>query len=360
MRAPRILVLLGVAALAGAAGWVAYALLTPYQGFASPGVFVDIPRGTAVRGIARLLEEHGVVRSRVAFELLCRWRGRAPQAGEYRFTRAMRPAEVFETLAAGRIYVQTVVVPEGLTLMEIAELFERVGLATRDSFLAAARDAAPVRDLAPEARSLEGFLFPATYDFPRRVTPQEIVAAMVRRFREVWEEFPADGRNPHGRPAFDIVTLASLIERETSVAEERPVVAGVFYNRLRRGIALQCDPTVIYALQLANRYRGTLTTHDLEFDSPYNTYRHRGLPPGPIASPGAAALRAALFPSRVDYLYFVSNTQGGHFFSTTLAEHTANVARYRRLLGEGQRNAATGAANPAAPPKRTSSTKGPR
>ena len=325
-------------ALTIGAAWLGAALYVPFQGFPRGGIFVDIPRGTATRSVARILAEKGVVRSRVAFEMLCRWSRRAGrrslQAGEYFFEHPMNSFEVFQVLAEGRVYLHTVTVPEGLTLFEIAALMEKERLCHREAFLAAARDPSPIRDLARGAQNLEGFLYPATYQFPRRITPQEIVGTMVRRFREVWISFPVRGQNPQGLSPAEVVTLASLVERETAVPDERPIIAGVLFNRLRRGLPLQCDPTVIYALRLANKYDGSLHKDDLDFDSPYNTYLYRGLPPGPIANPGQASLRAALSPPKVDYLYFVSNTQGGHFFSKTLAEHIENVERYKRLLSE--------------------------
>ncbi len=322
----------------GAAAWFAAALYLPYQGFPAEGVFVEVPRGVSRRTIARRLSEKGIVRSRIAFEALCRARRRRTlQAGEYFFDRPVTAFEVFRALADGRVYVQEVTVPEGLAMFEIADLLERQGLATREAFLEAARDPAPIRDLSPGARSLEGFLFPATYQFPHHVAPQEITGAMVRRFREAWQSLTQELPESDARPIEQIVTLASLVERETGVADERLLVAGVFTNRLRRGRALQCDPTVIYALQLAGRYSGSLSSRDLRFNSPYNTYRYPGLPPGPIANPGAASLRAALAPPAVDYLYFVANAQGGHSFSRTLKEHNRNVALYRRLLAQHAR-----------------------
>jgi UPF0755 protein len=244
--------------------------------------------------------------------------------------------EVFRKLATGRVFVHIVTVPEGKTLIEIAELMEREGLSSRKEFLSAASDASAVRDLAPKARNLEGFLFPATYQFPRRVTSERIVETMVKRFREVLGRIQKEQDAADGGSVSAVVTLASLVEKEAKVAEERPLVAGVFQNRLRRGMALQCDPTVIYALELENRYGGSLSSKDLKFKSPYNTYRNAGLPPGPIANPGEASLRAALHPSGADYLYFVSNAQGGHVFSRTLAEHNDNVARYRRLQAQNR------------------------
>lgn len=319
---------------AGFAGWLAWALTVPYGSLPADGVVVDIPRGTSRRGIARLLEEKGVIRSALAFELLSRWRSSVElQAGEYQFTGAAPATEVFRKIAEGRVFFHPLVIPEGLNMFEIAERVEKAGLATRADFLAVARDASPIRDLVPRAASLEGFLFPATYGFPRSTTARDIAAAMVQRFRGAWAAFPAEGRNPRNLSPAEVVTLASLVEKETGIAEERPLIAGVFYNRLARRIALQCDPTVLYATHLAGKYDGVIHQSDLRLDSPYNTYRHRGLPPGPIASPGAEALRAVLYPPETDYLYFVADTKGGHFFSRTISEHNANVARYRQLAG---------------------------
>src|SRR4029077_13689413 len=222
------------------------------------------------------------------------------------------------------------------------------GFLTRDEFLVAARDPSPIRDLAPHAPSLEGFLFPATYEFPRHMTGKDMTAAMLKKFRQEWLTLPDAGPAPH-RTVQAIVTLASLVERETPRPEERPHVAGVFENRLRIGQPLQCDPTVVYALTLVGAYSGKLDGGDLQLASPYNPYRHRGLPRGPIANPGEAALRAALDPPPTEDLYFVANTEGGHFFSKTLEEHNRNVARYRHLLEES-RNRSSGGEPPAAAP----------
>lgn len=333
--------LLLVLAAAGAlASWLRWEVNHPYKGYAAPSTFVDIPRGTSRRQIAHLLENSGIVRSRVAFELLSRWKARHTlQAGEYMFDQPVSPRDVFWKIASGRVYVHTVTIPEGWTMFEIAGALEREGLCRRDDFLAAARDPSLVRDLAPGARTLEGFLFPATYAFSRHNTPKEIAATMVERFRTVWGALAQSG-DPAGAPSASgnslpvgkVVEMASLVERETPRPEERPLVASVFYNRLNRGYPLQCDPTVQYALTLAGHPTQSLRPDDLRFDSPYNTYLHRGLPPGPIANPGEASLRAALGPAHTDYLYFVANAEGGHFFSSTLAEHNHNVARYRRLL----------------------------
>jgi UPF0755 protein len=342
--------LIGLAAVAGA--WLRQELAQPYRGYSETQVFVDIPRGTPRWEIASLLKDNGVIRSRVAFSLLSKWHRRSVlQAGEYRFDHPMTPGQVFAQIAGGHIFVHTVVVPEGWNMFDIANELEKQGLCRREDFLKVANDPALVHDIAPGARNLEGFLFPATYAFSKHITPEEMAETMVRHFREEWGQLKVDGQpktsgaSPAAKPSSirgkleapqplspsEVVTLASLIERETPQAKERPVVASVFYNRLRIGVPLQCDPTVQYALDLSGKSARDVTPEDLRVASPYNTYLHRGLPPGPIANPGDASLRAALLPARTRYLYFVANDSGGHFFSETLAEHNRNVARYRRL-----------------------------
>jgi UPF0755 protein len=332
----RFLILVFVLLIAGA-GYTYVALFQPYRGFPADGVYVDIPHGASQRTIARMLAENGVIRSRYAFEALCRERnGHTLEAGEYFFDRPVTSFEVFDALANGRVYVKELVIPEGFTMFDIADLAASEGFLSRAEFLASAGDPTPIQDLAPDALSLEGFLFPATYEFPRHMTGKDMTAAMVKRFRQIWTSLPqSDAPTPH-HTVQDVVTLASLVERETPRPEERPHVAGVFTNRLRIGQPLQCDPTVAYALTLAGKYSGKLEGADLSFASPYNTYHNRGLPPGPIANPGEASLRAALDPSPTEDLYFVANTEGGHFFSRTLQEHNQNVTRYRRLLGQAQ------------------------
>ena len=333
----RRLLLFALLLLILAAGFMYVALYQPYRGFPSGGVYVDIPHGASQRTIARMLAENGVVRSRVAFEALCRSRKRRTlEAGEYFFDHPVTSLEVFDALANGRVYVKELVVPEGFTMFDIADLAASEGFLSRGEFLATARDPSPIRDLAPDAPSLEGFLFPATYEFPRHMTGKDMAAAMVKRFRQVWAALPPTQTPATHHSVQEVVTLASLVERETPRPEERPHVAGVFANRLRIGQPLQCDPTVAYALTLVGKYTGKLDGEDLRFASPYNTYHNRGLPPGPIANPGEASLRAAIDPSHTDDLYFVANTEGGHFFSETLEEHNQNVARYRRLLGESK------------------------
>ena len=359
MRRLLAIILFGLLGVALAAGWAVWALNQPYQNFAPEGVYVDVPHGAAGRTIARLLADQGVIRNRWLFEALTRLRpGLTLQAGEYFFDRPAAALGVFDKLAQGRIFVRALVVPEGYSIFEIAALVAREGLTTREDFLAAARNPALARSFAPGAPSLEGFLFPATYQLPRRLSGEEIAAAMVRRFQQEWEKVSVQGHNPAGLSLHQAVTLASLVESETRQAEERPLVAGVFLNRLRRRVPLQCDPTVAYALELAGKFTGKLDSRDLRFESQYNTYRRYGLPPGPIANPGSMSLRAALDPSPTDHIYFVANAEGGHIFSRTLAEHNRNVARYRQLLAE-QRRAARLASASQPPPSATSSQRSP-
>lgn len=323
----------------GAGAWLWYTLARPYQGFASEGVFVDVPRGASSRGVSRLLKEDGVVRSAIAFELYARRHPkRRLQAGEYFFNRPVNAREVFWQIAGGGVYEVAFTVREGETIFDIAHDLEAGKFMSAEDFLTAAQDPTAIRDIAPQAKTLEGFLFPATYYLPRHPAPNELTEEMVKKFKEKWAEIaPANKREgvpgERGRRAVaSVVTLASLVERETPKPQERPLVAGVFENRLAKHMPLQCDPTVIYGQQELGLYNGRLTGADLHFDSLYNTYTHAGLPPGPIGNPGEASLRAALDPAHTDDLYFVANTQGGHFFSATLKEHNQNVMRYRRLL----------------------------
>ncbi len=287
--------------------------------------YVDIAAGTGTRTIASQLEQAGVLRSRYAFELLRVLKGGKLKAGEYRFDHPAPATEVYARIVRGDIYTRTLTIPEGYNIFDIAAAVEAAGLGTRTEFLAAERNqTALIADLSPHAASLEGFLFPDTYRFPTRVTPAQILAAMVHRFRQVAAQLelpPAPLRT---------VILGSLIEKEVSQDAERPLVAGVFSNRLDRNMPLATDPSVVYAALLENRYRGTIYASDLKSPSPYNTYVHTGLPPGPIANPGIAALKAALAPASTDYLYFVADAQGHSRFSATLQQHNQQVQDYRR------------------------------
>ena len=332
----RIVAMLMLAA-GGAAAWAWYCVTQPYQGFPAEGAFVTIPRGASGRTAARILEQNGVVQSGFAFRLYARQHTRRKlQAGEYFFDHPLSSHDVFWQIADGHVFQQAFTVREGETIFDIAHDLEAGKLMTANEFLAAAQNPSLVRDIAPHAKTLEGYLFPATYFLPRHPTANDVTAEMVKKFKEEWGRIaaaqPATDPTAPQRPLEQVVTLASLVERETPKPEERPLVAGAFANRLKWRIALQCDPTVIYALQEAGRYRGVLSYTDLHYDSPYNTYEHPGLPPGPIGNPGEASLRAALSPADTKFIYFVADTHGGHFFAATLVEHNRNVARYHRLL----------------------------
>jgi UPF0755 protein len=305
-----------------AAAYIAFALLVPVH--IDEQRFVLLRPGSSARNIAKQLEQENVIRSWPAFLLLHYYKVRSLQAGEYLFDHSVNALQVYRRIARGEVYTRSVVIPEGYNLFEIAQALEAAGLGSRREFESTARNQrALIADLDPQAQSLEGYLFPDTYNFSRTQTLQEIAAIMVRRFRQ---EARAIGlaSNVHR-----IVTMASIVEKETSAAEERPLVASVYYNRLERGMGLYADPTIIYAALLAGRYRGTIFQSDLEYKSPYNTYRYRGLPPGPIANPGRASLQAAMHPADSDFLYFVSDNNGRHRFARTVAEHSRNVSIYR-------------------------------
>ncbi|MEN3337396.1 MAG: hypothetical protein V7647_1072, partial [Acidobacteriota bacterium] len=255
--------------------------------------------------------------------------GRHLQAGEYRFDRAMTVHEVIARLARGDVYLIPITFREGLTIKQMSELFEAKGFGPAADFVAAARNAALVASFDPAAHDLEGYLFPDTYALPRHATAAQLVGRMVAGFEKVLTPELRARAAGRGLTVRGLVTLASIVEKETGKAEERPLVAAVYSNRLKTGMGLQCDPTVIFALEKAGRYNGNLTREDLHFDSPYNTYRYAGLPPGPIASPGRASLEAAANPADAPYVYFVSRNDGTHAFASTLAEHNHNVFEFQ-------------------------------
>jgi len=312
-----------ICALAGLAAW---ALLTPYQGFPAE-TFVEIPHGTGTAAIAQELTKEGVIRYSWEFELLRVVKPSTKlQAGEYRFAKAASALDVFNRIARGDIYFVEFTVPEGSNIFDIAKSIEAEGVMSAEDFLAAAEDPSLIRDLAPKAKTLEGYLFPSTYRLSHKTTPARLSKIMTDEFRKQWTKLSA-GRAADPRST---VTLASLVEKETAAADERPVIASVFRNRLAQGMRLQCDPTTIYAALLENRYRGTIHKSDLASANPYNTYENAGLPPGPIANPGAESLRAALEPADTPFLYFVAKPAGGgHQFSTTIAQHEKAVIAYR-------------------------------
>lgn len=303
----------------------------PYQGYAGDEVFVEIPPGAGVAAIASRLSAAGVVRHPLLFRAAVGVAGadRRLQAGEYRFTGAVAPSAVVDTLIRGDVYTRAVTFREGLTLWEMADVFAASGLGTAEAFVEAANDVSRVASVDPGASSLEGYLFPDTYHLPRSIGAKGAVDAMVAGFFRAFDGQVRAGAEARGLSVREVVTIASLIEKETGSAPERPIISAVYQNRLRIGMALQCDPTVIYALILAGQWHGNLTRENLRVDSPYNTYRYPGLPPGPIASPGRASLLAAVQPADVKFLYFVSKNDGTHVFASTLAEHNRNVREWQ-------------------------------
>jgi UPF0755 protein len=330
----RILAALVVIAALAAAGlaWRARTLaLTPFRGFSGEAVFVDVPPGAGPRAIAARLVEAGVVRDPTTFRVAVWLTGQARElkAGEYRFTAPLSAVEVVDVLARGAIYTQPVTFREGLTIAEMADVYVERGLGSRAAFLEAAGDVSLINDLDAAATDLEGYLFPDTYPVPRQMPAAALAAQMVRGFRGALTPALIAAAATQGLTVRQVVTLAALVEKETAQDAERPLVAAVYRNRQRIGMPLQADPTVIYALQRAGRWNGNLTRDDLALDSPYNTYRVAGLPPGPIAAPGRRALEAVVQPAAVDYLYFVSRNDGTHAFATTLAEHNRNVDEWQ-------------------------------
>lgn len=310
--------------LAGGLAWLFHAPFGPAR-----ETFVEIPAGTGTITIAGALKSQQIIRSATAFELYRALARGTLKAGEYRFEGPLKLADVYRKIARGDVYTRALVIPEGFNIFDIASAVQNAGLASAPDFLAAERrNTTLIHDLSPHAVSLEGYLFPSTYQFGRHATPDQMVAAMVKRFRVV----AAQAGLLHTPDPASSVILASLIEKEVNVGAERALVSGVFENRLRLGMPLATDPTVIYAAMLDGRWRGTIYQSDLQSPSPYNTYRHPGLPPGPIASPGLPALQAALHPAQTSYLYFVADAQHHSQFSADLKTHEAQVQAYRKAI----------------------------
>lgn len=310
---------------AGAAVWLIQSPFGP-----TTETFVEVAPGSSTTRIGQQLETAGVVRSQFAVDLVRLWKRGTLQAGEYRFDRPASAVEVYARIARGDVFTRTVTIPEGANLFDIAVRLEQADFGSRGNFLAAAaQQTSLVADLDSRATSLEGYLFPDTYHLARKATPEQICATMVRQFRTQAERLGLK------EDVHNVVTVASLVERETAVDAERPLVASVFFNRLAKGMPLMTDPSVIYGVELDGHWRGAIHHSDLTRDTAYNTYLHKGLPPGPIANPGARSLRAAMEPARTDYLYFVaagSNPQGHSLFSNSLEEQNHNVAGYRHAV----------------------------
>lgn len=327
-----LLLLLLVALIFAAAWWVHGELNTPYFGGETAGTFVEIQRGATCQTIAGSLCDAGIIKSRIPFLAYIRWRdaGRRLQAGDYRFASPATPIQVAQRLMQGDVFYYSVTIPEGLTAAETVEQIVRAGIGDRGELLHALQRTDWIRDLDPEARTLEGYLFPDTYRFGRKTSSDQIIRTMVLEFRDKCGALLAQHPLRPGWNLARMVTLASLVEKETGNRDERYAVASVFTNRLARSMPLACDPTVIYALKLAGKYDGNIRKPDLQLPSPYNTYVRKGLPPGPIASPGIESLRAALAPAKTDFLFFVSRNDGTHQFSKDFRAHQKAVDQYQK------------------------------
>jgi UPF0755 protein len=333
---------------AGVAAWLVMGVARPYKGYEGVEQFVEIPQGAGPAGIARRLAQAGVVRNTTTFRLAV-WmtgEGRRLQAGEYRFDHAVSARQVVDKLARGEVYLRPITFPEGWTMRQMADFYAQKGFGTADDFLKAARNTSLISSIDPAAEDLEGYLFPDTYTLPRSATADQLVSRMVAGFEKALTPEIRQQAAARGLGVRQLVTLASIVEKETGNATERPLVAAVYSNRLAIGMGLQCDPTVIYALERAGRYTGNLTRENLMFDSPYNTYRYAGLPPGPIANPGRSSLAAAANPASVPYLYFVSRNDGTHVFAETLDEHNRNVQKFQVEYFRAQRAQQTRAPKP--------------
>ncbi len=337
---PIALLLAALAVAAGAGAWWMYARVQePFRGAAEAETFVDIPSGTGPAGIGARLVTAGLVRDAWTFRaaVLLSGRARELKAGEYRFDAPMTALDVVGKIARGEVYTRLLTFREGLTMVEMAAVFEERGFGAAADFTRAAQDASLIHDLDPAARDLEGYLFPETYVLPRHTPAADVVAQMVAGFKKAFDADLRAAAAAGGLTVRQAVTLASLVEKETASPDERPIVAAVYRNRMKIRMGMQADPTVIYALQKAGKYDGNLSKDDLRFDSPYNTYRYAGLPPGPIASAGRASIEAAVKPAAVDYLYFVSRNDGTHVFASTLAEHNRNVFTWQIQYFRDQR-----------------------
>lgn len=315
------------------------AMSTPYKGYTEPKVRVEVKRGQNTSAILRNLQKKGVVRDEwipMIYMKLVR-RGDSLKAGEYEFDKELAATDVIDKLVRGDVVRSSITIREGLDRFAIAKIFSAEGYGTEEQWNKATGESDLIRDIAPEAQSLEGYLFPDTYKFDPGTPAETIIKAMVGNFRRHWGTEIAliqTGLNVH-----QTVTLASIVETEAQVPQERPMVASVYFNRIQKRMLLGADPTVIYALKLEGRWNGNIRKVDLQNPSPYNTYKTPGLPPGPIANPGLASLRAAAAPATTPYLYFVGKNDGSHVFSTNIADHNRNVEIYQRQYFRDKRRA---------------------
>lgn len=334
-----IIIVLLVIGSAAAGMWVQSELNRPYYGSKQSEVFVEIPRGANASQAAGLLLKAGILKYRLPFKLYLRYSnlGRSIQAGEYRFSEAATPKQIVQRMIKGDVFFYSVTIPEGLTARETVALLAKHNLGNPDELERALGKTAWIADLDPGAASLEGYLFPETYRFQRKASSAEIIKTMVQQFRastaKILRRYPLR----HDWTVSKIVILASMIEKEIKEPQEAPLVASVLINRLNKGMPLACDATIIYAMKLAGTYEGRLGRADLVMDSPYNTYRHASLPPGPICNPGARALGAALNPAKTEYFYYVSRNDGTHQFSKDYRSHLNAVNAFQKPLARRHR-----------------------
>lgn len=329
----RVVSLLAVVSVAmAAAAYLAYQeAREPFKGYPGKGVFFKVSSGASSGAIARKLEADGIIKDAQLFLAALRLRGAAGrlQAGEYWFENEVALVEVIDRLVAGDVFYRSVTIPEGLTLWETAKLLSDKGFGDAEALSSAFERGSLIASVDPDAENLEGYLFPETYRFPRDPSPDDVAGVFVSRFLHVFDGARRARAEELGLDVRQVVTLASVVEKETGRADERPVIASVFWNRLKRRMPLQSDPTIIYDLKRRGQFDGNLRRRDLRSDSAYNTYTRPGLPRGPIASPGRAAIDAVLNPAETNYLYFVSRNDGSHHFSASLREHNAAVRKYQ-------------------------------
>ena len=317
--------------LIAAAGWFSYEFRR-LPSHPQEAVIFTVERGSDVRSISKALVRQGVMQKEWPFFLGYRLFHSSDtlKAGEYSFDLPLSPRQILEKILEGKVTLYPVTVREGLTRRETADHMNLTLHLEKKDFLEAASETGLISELDPQAKNLEGYLFPETYHFPRRTTVETIVGTMVAQFKDVFSPQWSRRAAELGMSIREVVTLASLIEKETSAADEKPIVSGVFHNRLRIGMKLDCDPTIIYALKEEGIFDGNLRKRDMTWDNPYNTYMYAGLPPGPIANPGRDSIEAALYPADVDYFYFVSKNDGTHHFSRTFREHLNAVDHYQK------------------------------
>lgn len=340
-----VLVIAVVVLMAGASYWVYSSLTTPHE-HSRENDFITIEKGSSPNQVIAKLSAEGVLRSTLPLRIYLRTLGEAGnmQAGEYQFPSPITPLQVLKELEKGETRAVRITIPEGFTRFDIAKrIAERLPQdppVTEVEILRMMDDTALIRDIAPEAKNLEGYMYPNTYDFPRETTPQAVIKTMVEQFRKVWKPEWTDKARSMGRTPHELVTIASLVETESKFEQERPVVASVIYNRLERSIPLGIDQTAVYVAKMQNRWDGTIHKSDLEVDSPYNTRRYGGIPPGPISSVSESSINAALNPASTDYLYYVLNVQandGSHHFFASAADFERAKAEYQRWLEEQRR-----------------------